>query len=215
MLPPRRFPRQAASRNYSANTDVGKQTQYTVTGLEEGKIFYFAVTAYDNTRTIESGFSNEVSTIVQVTHKVYTVLPCRVADTRQTGTGNVPFSGQIEPGETVHFHVTSNLIAGQGGATDCGVPIGATGAFLNLTAVNPTGTGYLTLYPYGETQPTASTLNFQAGRIATASGVLAPLCDPAGGSGCAYDLTLTNGPGASVHLLIDVSGYLAVPEVAP
>ncbi len=53
------------SRNYSANTDVGKQTQYTVTGLEEGKIFYFAVTAYDNTRTIESGFSNEVSTTIQ------------------------------------------------------------------------------------------------------------------------------------------------------
>ena len=145
---------------------------------------------------------------------IHTVSPCRVADTRKTGTGSIPFSGQLLSGQTIHFHVTGNLIAGQGGATDCGVPIGATGAFLNLTAVRPTGTGYLTLYPYGETPPTASTLNFQAGRIATANGVLAPLCDPAEG-GCAYDLTLTNGPGASVHLVIDVSGYLATPEVAP
>ena len=50
-----------ASGNYTASVDVGKQTSYTLTGLEEGKTYYFAVKAYDSTRKIWSDFSNEVS----------------------------------------------------------------------------------------------------------------------------------------------------------
>ena len=50
-----------SSRNYTANIDVGNQTTYTQSGLEDGVTHYFAVTAYDATRTIESGFSNEAS----------------------------------------------------------------------------------------------------------------------------------------------------------
>ena len=50
-----------ASRNYSSTVDVGNRTNYTLSGLAEGKTYYFAVTAYDTTQTTESGFSNEVS----------------------------------------------------------------------------------------------------------------------------------------------------------
>lgn len=43
--------------------DAGLNTTFTVTGLEKGPTYYFAVTAYDNEATpLESGFSNEVST---------------------------------------------------------------------------------------------------------------------------------------------------------
>ena len=48
------------SRNYESFVDVGNQTSYTLFGLEEDRPYYFAVTAYDINKTIESAFSNEV-----------------------------------------------------------------------------------------------------------------------------------------------------------
>ncbi|RJR39528.1 MAG: hypothetical protein C4576_21530 [Desulfobacteraceae bacterium] len=50
------------SRIYTNFIDVGRVTRYSVTGLQEGATYYFAVTAY-NTSGVESGYSNEVSTI--------------------------------------------------------------------------------------------------------------------------------------------------------
>ena len=48
------------SRTYPNALDVGKTTTHTVTGLQEGATYYFAVTAYNASRS-ESGYSNEVS----------------------------------------------------------------------------------------------------------------------------------------------------------
>ena len=48
------------SRNYTSVIDVGNQTTFTVFGLADDKKYYFAVTAYNTTKTIKSGFSNEV-----------------------------------------------------------------------------------------------------------------------------------------------------------
>ena len=56
-----------ASGNYSSSVDVGKQATYTVVNLRDGAKYYFAVKAYDTTRTVESSFSNEVSTTIGVT----------------------------------------------------------------------------------------------------------------------------------------------------
>jgi hypothetical protein len=48
-----------ATRAYDYVVDVGDQTTYTLSGLEDGHTYYFAVTAYD-TEDLESDFSNEV-----------------------------------------------------------------------------------------------------------------------------------------------------------
>jgi hypothetical protein len=48
-----------SSRNYSAVVDVGNKTAHVVTGLQNDRRYYFAVTAYDAKR-MESGFSREV-----------------------------------------------------------------------------------------------------------------------------------------------------------
>ncbi|MEZ5591056.1 MAG: fibronectin type III domain-containing protein [Gammaproteobacteria bacterium] len=53
------------SRHYTSSLDVGQRTDYTVRGLAPGTRYFFAVTAYDNTRTLESDFSNEVSMIAR------------------------------------------------------------------------------------------------------------------------------------------------------
>ncbi|MGD2186698.1 MAG: fibronectin type III domain-containing protein [Desulfobacterales bacterium] len=49
-----------ASGNYSFSKDAGKNTTCTVSGLDEGKTYYFAATAYDANGN-ESGYSNQVS----------------------------------------------------------------------------------------------------------------------------------------------------------
>src|SRR2546422_606574 len=49
-----------SSGSYQSSVDVGNLTSYTLSGLLEGRIYYFAVTAY-NLSLGESGFSNEVS----------------------------------------------------------------------------------------------------------------------------------------------------------
>jgi PKD repeat protein len=56
-----------ASGNYTANVDVGKQTSYTLTGLTDGKTYYFAVKAYNTGKTVWSGFSNQVSKTISST----------------------------------------------------------------------------------------------------------------------------------------------------
>ena len=53
-----------ASGNYTSNIKIGNQTSYTLAELTVGTTYYFAITAYDGTTTIESGFSNEVSTTI-------------------------------------------------------------------------------------------------------------------------------------------------------
>ena len=48
------------SRTYGSPVNAGNVTNYTVTGLTAGKVYFFAVTAYDSSNN-ESGFSSEVS----------------------------------------------------------------------------------------------------------------------------------------------------------
>jgi len=52
-----------ASKTYTSVIDVGNQTTFTVFGLVDDRIYCFAVTAYDITKTLESTFSNEVAVL--------------------------------------------------------------------------------------------------------------------------------------------------------
>ena len=52
--------------NYNSSIDVGNTTTYTVTELQEGVIYYFAVKAYDSSRTTKSIDSNQVNLKVPV-----------------------------------------------------------------------------------------------------------------------------------------------------
>ena len=81
------------------------------------------------------------------------VAPYRLADTRpDQGVGG--FSDVAEG-------IIRVQVAGRGN-----VPLGASAAVLNVTGVNTTGPGFVTVYPAGSALPTASNINFDhAGQV--------------------------------------------------
>ena len=119
------------------------------------------------------------------TGKFTAVTPKRLLDTRE-GAG-VPVAG----GTAINLVVT-------GGATT--VPAGASGVALNVTVDQPTGPGYLTVWPTGDVQPLASSHNFVPG-LTVANLVLAKV-------GAGGQVSIFNSFGAS-HVVVDVVGYFS------
>ena len=76
--------------------------------------------------------------------------PSRRLDTR-IGQG-ISRVGPLGPGEQIDM-----MVAGTGGVPNAN----AVAAVMNVTAVNPTNAGYLTVWPAGEGQPDSSNLNFR------------------------------------------------------
>lgn len=110
--------------------------------------------------------------------------PKRLLDTRTSGT-----RAPLAKGSTTRLQV-----AGAGG-----VPAsGASAVVLNLTAVDTTSEGYLTLYPNGVSRPTASSINFPRGWTG-ANMVTVPL-------GADGKVALYNYGGAA-HAVVDVLGW--------
>jgi len=115
------------------------------------------------------------------------VTPFRITDTR-------PGSGQPNAGKTLAAAATLNVqVTGLGT-----VPAGASAAVLNVTAVDPTAAGFLTVFPAGITMPTVSNLNFTPGVI-VANLVTVPLSS-------AGMVSIFNHAG-STNVVVDVEGY--------
>ena len=157
----------SATVSWTENTGVVRTGNATVAGNT------FAVTqaAHDGS---ESGF--------------FTVLPCRLIDTRQPE----PWGGPILTlGTSRTFQV--------GGF--CGVSASARAVALNLTVTEPSTAGNCRLYPDPEVRPLASTINFAAGQTRANNAVV-----PLGPGGTLTAYCIGAGPG-SVHLILDVNGY--------
>jgi len=117
------------------------------------------------------------------------VTPFRISDTR-------PNSGQPNAGKTLTAAATLSVqVTGVGTAP---VPAGASAAVLNVTAVNPTASGFLTVFPAGTTMPTVSNLNFKPA-VTVANLVTVPLSS----SGM---VSIYNHAG-STNVVVDVDGY--------
>jgi hypothetical protein len=137
--------------------------------------------------------------VTQSVNELYTgVTPCRLVDTRVAG----------GPLITVrHFDINGNL-AGQGGASNCGIPDGATSLAINITALNVAdgGSGYLRGWPYGALPPTATLVNYGDGAMNMSNMVNLTLC----ATSCLHDFDLRN-YGSSVDVVVDVLGYYRRP----
>ena len=92
--------------------------------------------------------------------------PVRICDTRATSVSGLTgvaaqCNGNTIAAGTVRTINVANSV--NGGLGSFGVPATATAVMLNVTVVNPAGSGHVTVFPAGTNQPTASNINYQAG----------------------------------------------------
>lgn len=118
--------------------------------------------------------------------ELHTVSPCRLLDTRQAGP-------PLASGE--HRTVVA--------ATHCGIPATAKALALNITAVDASQPGYLTLLPEGCTTSKTTAVNFPAG-LNRANNALLRL---SGGPAPAFAVEAVLAAPGSVHFIVDVFGY--------
>lgn len=117
---------------------------------------------------------------------LYTVPPCRVIDTRLP---NGVLGGPALAGNSTRIFP----IAGS-----CGIPANAVAVVANVTAVGPTSSGHLEIYPTGVSPPGTGNLHVQAGQIRANNSLLTL------GVGGAVSVHSAAG---TVHFVVDVSGY--------
>jgi hypothetical protein len=145
-----------------------------------------AVTAIGLVQAVGAATTGAASVFVPIT-------PCRLIDTRpapdNVGTRTTP----IGSGDTATFQVT-------GTNGNCVIPATATGIATNATAVNPSASSYITIFPADASpRPTASNLNLVAGAAPTPNQVTVGLS--ATGAISAYN------NGGTVDLVLDIVGY--------
>jgi hypothetical protein len=117
----------------------------------------------------------------------HTITPCRVVDTRNAAG---PYGGPaLSAGAARAF-----AIAGQ-----CGVPADASAVALNITVVNPSSAGSLTLYPGTGIVPGATTISFVAGRTRANNATVA-LID-------GFLSVFDHQESGTTDVIIDMSGY--------
>ena len=136
--------------------------------------------------------------------KSVAIAPCRIVDTRLAG-------GVVAAGSTRTFAVRGSgaKFAAQGGkANGCGVAGAATSVEATITAVGPTGAGFLRAWPTNQSEPTATFLNYSGPNISS-TGNLA-VCN----SLCSGGDLKVQAASHATHVVIDVVGYSVKPLAA-
>jgi hypothetical protein len=136
--------------------------------------------------------SPDVTAALGAGDSIVSLVPARLLETRvgaSERTVDRLFEGE---GAVAGGSVKRLQVTGRGG-----VPVGALAAVLNVTAVNPSGSTFVTVFPCGD-RPLASSLNAPVGGV-VANEVIAKLT----GSGevCLFSLSTTD-------LVVDVTGYV-------
>jgi hypothetical protein len=131
-------------------------------------------------------------------------VPVRLVDTRNAGPNQGPMAG----GSTTSIQVA--YIPASGSTPASGVPTippDAIGIVGNLTAVNYTNVGYLTIFPAGTTNPGTSSVNFLSGQSAVANAFTVGLGTGVGTTGMVSIYVGSPSPGVS-HFIVDITGYI-------
>ena len=140
------------------------------------------------TATDPTGNTSEFSACISLSAPLYTVTPCRVADTRNA---NGPYGGPaLAAGADRTF-----VIGGR-----CGIPTTAQAVAFNFTITQPTAQGDLRVVPAGGSLPLVSTMNWSPGQTRANNAVVQ--------LGPSSDVTIhLDQASGTVHFIIDVTGY--------
>lgn len=127
--------------------------------------------------------------------RFFTLNPCRLLDTRITGSG-----GPIVGGASPRTFVAAGV---------CGIPSNAKSLAANITVINPPSTAIVTLYPTGLAQPNPLTVSglSRAGATRAVFAMVGINGPTAGSFSAVTDLPA----GQSADIIVDISGYFAPP----
>jgi hypothetical protein len=184
-----------SSGNYSFTEAAGGS--YTVTPSLSG--YTFSPTSQTFNSLSGNQAANFISSAVVTTSGLFFVSmpPCRVVDTRDankpTGFGP-PF---VSGGKTISYAIPNGPCNG--------IPSASQAYSLNVTVVPHGELGYLTVWPAGQSQPLASTLNSLDGEVKANAAIV-----PAGSHG---DISVyaTN----DTDVVLDINGYFVPPNTVP
>ena len=144
-----------ASPGNAQCTVTGASGSCTVNGLTNGTSYTFTSTATNAAGTSSSSVASAAVTPgVSGGARFNPITPVRILDTRTTNTPS-GVAGRVAEGGTLNLQIT--------GAN--GIPVAATAVVMNVTAVTPTGAGFVTVWPRGVTRPLSSNLNFAPGDV--------------------------------------------------
>ncbi|MCL4448382.1 MAG: IPT/TIG domain-containing protein [Actinobacteria bacterium] len=137
------------------------------------------------------------------------ITPYRICDTRVPKASsilqnqcNINGSSPVGAKQTLNIKVSGyNSPYLPSGETP--VPTTASAVVLNVTAIDPTTSGYLTVWPEGLSQPTASNLNFRAGQTVP-NAVVVPLSTGSSPG----EISIYNFYG-NTDVTVDVTGYFS------
>ena len=131
------------------------------------------------------------------------MVPVRLLDTRSNGStvdGQAQGAGPISTRTAITLNVWGRA----------GIPSGAKAVSLNVTVMNATAAGYITVWATGEARPNASNLNFAQG-VAISNQVIAKV-SPSG----QVSLYVYAGPSGNAQVIADVAGYFpAAADLVP
>jgi len=133
----------------------------------------------------------DVNGLAPAASQYFSAAPVRFLESR-SGLGFDTFDGNQEGIGLRAAGTTTQLDVGGRGT----IPMNTPGVALNVTAIQPTGGGFVTVYPCGVQRPNASSLNLVVGAAvpnAVVSGI------GVGGKVCIYN-------SAATHLVVDVVG---------
>ena len=141
---------------------------------------------------------------------VVTIDPVRILDTRT----DVGLAGPFVSAVSQKLQVTGAVPTSTG--TQTPVPAGATGVLLNVTVVQPSAAGFLSVRPGDATGvPSTSSLNFKAGDIVPNSVQVG--LPTAGANAGKIDITYDafGQAGPTTEVLIDVVGFMVAGGTGP
>ncbi|MFM7617942.1 MAG: hypothetical protein ACKO72_10860 [Actinomycetes bacterium] len=125
------------------------------------------------------------------------VTPKRLLDTRPDGTGVVQATGCVAASDGGGAG-RALKVTGTVNSQDTTVPDGAAAVALNVTVVNPSVAGFVTVYPTGAAKPNASSVNYTAGQVVPNNVQVAV------GTGGQINLFASGG---CPQVIVDVVGY--------
>ena len=127
------------------------------------------------------------------------ISPCRIVDTRAGGGGRLA-------ADTVRSYDARGTLSGQGGAGGCNVPASAEAIEANITAVDPSGSGWVRAKAYDGSPALHANTVLNYWLVGVTNGTQIPLCTGT----CASDLTI-GAFGAATDIVIDVTAYSVPP----